>query len=889
MIFQGDLKRKGEILRSNGKDLTNQRDKMFTKLKEINDYIRRLTDAVKRNPITDEKKGKAKMENERLPKTGDEKNELATRENDKSSNEKTELENSKVVNGTDGKTQEELGLHEETVVTAESKEDKPINKKSNKQEEDNGNEEKNYSGNEKENDSGEERRYKTIMNAKLDENFLDGEETQASADEKKEEGRKEATVDGKQHEETNGMGESRDDARKIEKQSSGVNAKTGMKIVPKEDDKNRADDDSDDSSRRRKGQGESKTAEADKEGNVRKVKSETKNRKEKNDKESNAREEDGSSERQKGNRTREKNDGEVMKETMHNKANSKKDEKEERIVKGTEGNTLNVANAKGNIMASNLGINNLAPHQEALNTHAGEDLHGSNGNLVLEHNYIKVSKSSGHLDGLQTMNSYIDTSDNHNDLITNNHYHADRGNDDDDEEYVLQLTNYAKKQISSHGDLSEKALKNLIKVIKQRMLQDGFVKLQNATMVYKKSDEGENGKRISGNITRSEKPNESRRNKTKEMTSEMIGKGKINLYDKVVSNLMNAIKESTNDENEDSDKHNAIGDGKKESQIKADSSEENEQRKRMLSSLYLLSSEIENFKKVLRGAKKRDEGSVGGYKQTDRMEKGATKPSVEEMRFDNDVKKDEMKSTKNDENESKESEKKKSDNEEVNWGPDSARNDKNSHEKNENLESNVDKSISRESTQSRKDFQNAGDKKPKATTENNAKERKQTTRKSGDNKLINMEGGFKDITPKISFDENDENKTEPGDNESKEAFSKQLLVEGYANLVAGISDEGKVKSEKNGNSDEHNENAVDMSMNASKRNSYTDELAKTVEQYLKGVTVPGLLSDQANIDRRGNPTTEKELARYYNSSIIKPLFDMQISTFSPVISILRLV
>ena len=753
-LLQGDLKRKGEILRNNGKELTKQRDKMFTKLREINDYIKKLTDAVKRNPNTEEKKGKMKA------------------------SQKIEENN----DGVQLKDKTEGGGEEGQEIKSPSK-----------------------------NDNAKDRGIKNgqdNINVKLDK---DDKETI--------EGRKTEEMKGRNN---NSRLETKENKEKGNDLGQDYKAKDIMDINPKTND----------------------------EGNIQRYNKEEKRKEE----------EKYSNEMKDNDPEKMKNSNETIKTKNSSAENknieeSKEENKIQRNSKEKDNDAPEFTAEKENILTPKV-LNDL--HGGKQNLAIANSIEP---NVLVEHNYIKVSRSHGHTDSMQSTSTYSVNPDVNDDI------------GDDDE--VMQLTNYAKEEISKHGQLSEKALKNLIKVIKRKLIEDGFIKKKNASKSSDMTNLNEYARKVTGNMTMNERGNKNNYNKDGLDEKKKKDEGKILLYDKVVSNLMDAIKESTQTNNIKGENADEGSEGGIERTKTAMMNGENEQRKRMLSSLYLLSSEIEKFKNVLKGVQNKENREELGETVAASLKDANTQgnwviPKVEETRFDSDVKKDETKTKETKTVNDKKEEKLKQQNDEENENKDI-----NLYSRIKDLVNEKGEMFIFDDKRKGNGRQSSNEGKMKADISSSKIERVDGDKenKVESNAYVTNGNRFKDITPKLNLDEQEGESTKRKENKMtiKQVLNKPMLVEGYTKLIAGISDASKSNKEtENDAKDSKLENtqrgATELNaVNASKRNSYTDALTETVEQYLPGVTLPILLGEQIikgqNTKRNYQKTATKRTIR----------------------------
>ena len=482
-----------------------------------------------------------------------------------------------------------------------------------------------------------------------------------------------------------------------------------------------------------------------------------------------------------------------------------------------------------------------------------------NDDFIVEHNYVKVSRSQDHSDSLQSSNLY-------------------ENNDGSDEDEIIQLTNYAKEEIAKHGDLSEKAIKNIIQIIKRKLINEGFIKPRNISVASTVISEDVNSTENAGNKTAQNKQgNKANTTASKQIETNKLGKGRILLYDKVVSNLMNAIKESSQPQ-EDNKQGSRSDRNSTEARLEQKSemiSAEKEQRKRMLSSLYLLSTEIENFKQFLGGTQNRDtpgkqklEKQQSGSLKDETENKQATIPSIENIKYESNVKKYNTKLNGIMKNFAGNSEEKQGKNE----------NEVEKVNQTRGKYSSYDYIADRNNAPSlalykAHNYNEAY--RPEANAINLSTDDATARNASPDVKQS------RNITPDISFEDgegtNAENFRYTKESTMTNVLSKPMLVESYESLMARIRGQDNNKREKQNSKEERNdisniESAQGpealIAVNASKRNSYTSTLAKTVEQYLTGMTVPALLSEKTSsiqsIDQRSNyhTTDAHDLKRY---------------------------
>ena len=237
--------------------------------------------------------------------------------------------------------------------------------------------------------------------------------------------------------------------------------------------------------------------------------------------------------------------------------------------------------------------------------HVLEPVHGDS-KLMVEHNYVKMLRTGNKVESVHSTTKY----DMH---PTNNDMHQSIDEDDDNDDDVLRLTSFAKEEISRNGNLSDSAIKKFIKTIKQKLIQTGFVKRANMTSV---NDTGVTNTKMKDERvanfgeknTTTEEDNKDSRSKASPMESFKVNpnKGKLFLYDEVVSNLLRLLKgnveQSTEKELEKQKSPIEADDTKGSAQLRAkliSTGRETEERRRMLKSLHLLSGEIDNFKRIL--------------------------------------------------------------------------------------------------------------------------------------------------------------------------------------------------------------------------------------------------------------------------------------------------
>eukprot|EP00794_Sanderia_malayensis_P018266 gene18266-20086_t len=186
----------------------------------------------------------------------------------------------------------------------------------------------------------------------------------------------------------------------------------------------------------------------------------------------------------------------------------------------------------------------------------------------------------------------------------------ERQEDDD----VMQLTNYAKHEIAKNGNLSESVIRHLVKIIKEKVLSNGaFDKRQNMAQI--KGASGDAVERSRGSKELEESAVVTGR-KSEQKTPEVAGKrnGRIDIYNHVVNNLMKNLKKTLLPQ-KSKEKTQPILSGlsgaedesnniKSKFRIDNHSSEmltsEEEKNNRIFASLNHLSSELEKIKSFLR-------------------------------------------------------------------------------------------------------------------------------------------------------------------------------------------------------------------------------------------------------------------------------------------------
>ena len=741
-MCKGQANRKGEILRGNGKELTRQRDKMFTKLKEINEYIRKLTDAVKRNPVVPEVKD----------------TEIST--------------DTKTTRNKNHKSGKDKG----TDIVGEKQKDEEDEMKQNEHMKDISN----SMGHTTRRKNGGQGGEKDVTEERFDTKEIGKMEKTEVTDK----------TDGK-----------------ISKERTGIN-------IEKDEEQGGID--------------------------VQGIQG-----KRKKDQDFNERKGDG----------QKPNENETLitdRDSKLNKPAKKEEEQKAESGKKLEQNLdINFSNGKRIFDTSQI-MDNLNRNTEAALK--------PNDDFMVEHNYIKVSRSRDHSDSLQS----------------NNLHENDDGSDEGE---IIQLTNYAKGEIAKHGDLSETAIKNIIRIIKRKLINEGFIKPLNRSVVSTTTSEDVNSTKNAGNkTTQSKQEIKGDTAESKQIVSDKLGKGRILLYDKVVSNLVNAIKESSHAQ-EYSNQQGSTSDRNTTEDRLVEKSEminaEKEQRKRMLSSLYLLSSEIESFKQFLGETQNKDklekqklEKQESGKLKDEAGNKQTTLPSIENMRYESNAKKYNTKFNGIMNNFAGDGEEKRNKNE----------NEVERINQMKGKYTSYENTVDRNKASSLALYKALNDNEeiePGANVLNLSTDG-ETARNAGPDAKRS-----RNITPNINFEDGDganvENFRYTKESTAKHALRKPVLAEGYESFMARITGQNINKREKQ-NSNEgrndilHIESAQGpealIAANASKRNSYTDTLAKTVEQYLTGVTVPALLGEKTSsiqrIDQMSNyrATDVHDLKRY---------------------------
>ena len=758
-------------MRSNGKELTKQRDKMFTKLKEINEYIRKLTDAVKRNPTISITRDSKSISRQKTDRSGEFHKSI-----NEESNEVNEMEQLTPMEKMGESIKVEQGTAKET--------------------------------------KGDEIKVGEIKNeyVKNEMNSIDEHQSEIDKKNKKEKEASQEPIDTNEYiHQGNVESESIKDV--TPKEIMGLKSKQYVE------------------ERRKKMQ----EMEAQR-----------------------------------------KNNEAIQTETLHDHLNNKNDRRINitntniadntglfSAVGKTERNTdsVEIQNGKGNITAeieNDVNQNNV---QIKSTRKPGDD-------VIIKENYAN-SRSRGHTENVQSKSSSNMKSG---------------AADDDDNDEIIQLTNYAKKEISKHGDLSEHALKNLIKVIKNKLISDGYVKKQ-----HENTQSSEPTQHVKTQFTKNTTVNQTSRNKTDVVTepseksdSKNLREGQLMLYDRVVSNLMKIIKESTrshgNKQDYDANSNDIL---KSKSEM---INNEKDQRARMLSSLYLLSNEIEHFKQFLKENKKKNlqeqpgfESEHAGKLKGETTEGKASNSSSEKSRFENSIDKFATKWSRV-QNELERNNGGKlsiNDDESENRYKDIRKYKAVDNVINDGKESSIDRYNTHSNyTQHDNSYgQMTGASNEIKLRTDDAKVRPQVS--------YDIE---KNITPDGNSEEDDQRNVEMTRNAKgleKQVSSKPLFIDGYTQLVTKVSGQSRNNEQNNEERYGITETKTTQPMsspiaaNASKRNSYTDTLTRSVEQYLSGMTVPALLGEQvpnaANTPQGTNYqyTRAHDLQRYDHCSYFK--------------------
>ena len=548
-----------------------------------------------------------------------------------------------------------------------------------------------------------------------------------------------------------------------------------------------------------------------------------------------------------------------------------------------------------------------------------DHLHQSdqNANLMVEHQYQKVSQLGNQIESVKSSTKY--------------HFHPQLDEDEDD----MQLTNYAKQEIGHHGNLSESVIRNLVRIIKKKLIEGGFTKHtnltassnqdQNSKMTNKKDDKvhdidgnnslkdsGESGLYFNDGFTRGLKEGQ--------------GSGRLHLYDQIVSNLLKVLKENVvadgesrklgpssstpskaNDLESASNKDIIVQSSTGENNpTKNLNDEEGQQRQRMLKSLYSLSKEIENFKGFLKEKESKErkvteKGKLGKMKlapdEADVTANAARiTPSFEAMSSAEGTKKDNTEKVEGNENGSMFNAKQnKLSNQNV-MNTESqdlqhqaeafvkertflAKND--STAMNGGLPAIINGGLMNneilDSTQYNMALGLGGNEDVMANTRSSAV---LATSKEPNNDNSNTTLAFKqsaqetasaaETAQNIDNDVKSNNKnTNENEGVSKLAGDKPVVVDGYAGLVSKLGDKHRMYDPpvqtENKEIKPQPQATEPETKNADKRTSYTDTLAKTVEQLLGDVTVPGLLSAQMQGD--GTPFNLPNYYKGYDEAV----------------------
>eukprot|EP00795_Rhopilema_esculentum_P011367 gene11367-21562_t len=494
-------------------------------------------------------------------------------------------------------------------------------------------------------------------------------------------------------------------------------------------------------------------------------------------------------------------------------------------------------------------------------------IHGDS-KLMVEHNYVKMLKTGNKVESVHSTTKY----DMH---PTNNDMHQNIDEDDDNDDDVLRLTSFAKEEISRNGNLSDSAIKKFIKTIKRKLIQSGFVKRANMTSVNdtgvshtEKKDEREAN--IGEKNTTTKEYNKETRSRASPMESFKVNpnKGKLFLYDEVVSNLLRLLKgnveKNTEKELENQKSSIEADESKGSAQLRAkliSTGRETEERRRMLKSLHLLSDEIDNFKRILQeheNQRRLSDVTEKANSYSQKSEVNQITPSFEKMTSPGDMSNDaegqsdlEPKKTNDDKPLARQSDGNAVSRTKM---PENYENAEKYGEKNnkQRFGQVVEERIKQEAISS-------SDLNGNMAADFNKKQ-SQDTWENEENTKLNLS-----LPTELSKERNVEkdrplqfsNKPKQADSVqrfqqsekymsdqlskyiTKSSSSKPLLIEGYTGLVRKVENDNTTDIEnpllktKDTAKDDLPDNKV----------SYTDALTKTVENLLTGVSVPALLAD----------------------------------------------